>query len=66
VKLKAENPKLFWLGCGSDDFLIANAQSLVEILKKQEFNYQFRESTGGHTWTNWRIYLSVLALLLFK
>ncbi len=66
VKLKAENPKLFWVGCGSDDFLIANARSLVEILKKQEFNYQFRESTGGHTWTNWRIYLTELAPLLFK
>lgn len=66
VKLKAENPKLFWVGCGSDDFLIANARNLVEILKKQEFNYQFRESTGGHTWTNWRIYLSELAPLLFK
>ncbi len=66
VKLKAENPKLFWVGCGSDDFLIANARNLVEILKKQEFNYQYRESTGGHTWTNWRIYLSELAPLLFK
>lgn len=66
VKLKAENPKLFWVGCGSDDFLIESARSLVEILKKQQFNYTFRESTGGHTWTNWRIYLSELAPLLFK
>ncbi|MBN2588690.1 MAG: hypothetical protein JXA96_02420 [Sedimentisphaerales bacterium] len=64
--LKAENPKLFWVGCGEDDFLIENARSLVEILKKQEFNYKYKENSGGHTWTNWRIYLSELAPLLFK
>jgi enterochelin esterase-like enzyme len=66
AKLKAEDPKLFWVGCGEDDFLIERARSLVEILKKQEFNYKYMENSGGHTWTNWRIYLSELAPLLFR
>lgn len=66
VKLRAENPKLFWVGCGESDFLIENARSLVEILKKQEFNYKYKENSGGHTWSNWRIYLSELAPLLFR
>ena len=66
ANLKAENPKLFWVGCGESDFLIESARNLVEILKKQEFNYKFMETSGGHTWTNWRIYLSELAPLLFK
>jgi enterochelin esterase family protein len=29
-----------------------------------EFTY--RESGGGHTWSNWRLYLSELAPLLFR
>jgi len=66
TKLKAENPKLYWVGCGEDDFLIERARTLVEILKKKEFNYKYMENTGGHTWTNWRIYLSELAPQLFK
>lgn len=28
--------------------------------------YTYRESSGGHTWSNWRIYLSELAPLLFQ
>ena len=66
TNLRAENPKLFWVGCGEDDFLIESARNLVEILKKKEFNYKYKENSGGHTWTNWRIYLSELAPLLFK
>lgn len=64
--LREANPKLFWVGCGESDFLIERAKSLVQILEKLEFNYTFYENTGGHTWTNWRIYLSEFAPLLFK
>ena len=64
--LRKEDPKLFWVGCGTDDFLYQNALNLVKILKDKDFNYKYNESTGGHTWTNWRIYLSELAPLLFK
>ncbi|MCJ7812828.1 alpha/beta hydrolase-fold protein, partial [bacterium] len=55
--LKAENPKLYWVGCGKDDFLYADSQTLVGLLQKYQFKYIYRESTGGHTWANWRIYL---------
>ncbi len=65
--LKASNPKLYWVGCGVDDQLAyANSKILVELLTKYNFNYIFRETPGGHTWANWRIYLSELAPLLFK
>ena len=66
VKLKAENPKLYWVGCGVDDFLYQGSQTLVASLREHEFNYTYHETSGGHTWTNWRIYLSELAPLLFK
>ncbi|MBN2588691.1 MAG: esterase family protein [Sedimentisphaerales bacterium] len=66
-KLKDKEPKLYWVGCGVDDTLAySNSKNLVEMLKKLEFNYKFRETPGGHTWANWRIYLSELSPLLFK
>ena len=65
--LKSSNPKLYWVGCGVDDQLAyQGSQNLTALLKKNGFNYIYRESTGGHTWANWRIYLSEMAPLLFK
>ncbi len=64
--LRAGN-KLYWVACGVDDRLAyAGSQTLVDLLKKLDFTHNFRESTGGHTWANWRIYLSEIAPLLFK
>jgi len=64
--LKKSGYKLYWIGCGVDDFLYQSAKDLVTALDKHQFKYIYRESTGGHTWANWRIYLSELATLLFK
>jgi len=58
--------KLLWLSTGSDDFLIANTKSTVEMLKKNGLNPIFKESTGGHTWINWRNYLNEFAPQLFQ
>ena len=66
-RLKEKEPKLYWVGCGVDDSLAYNnSKNLVEMLKKLEFNYKFRETPGGHSWYNWRIYLTELAPLLFR
>lgn len=65
-KLKASHPKLYWIGVGKDDFLYQSAQDLRKFLDENKFQYEYRESDGGHTWTNWRIYLSELAPKLFK
>lgn len=64
--LKKSGYKLYWVGIGKDDFLYNPALNLKAALDKHEIKYTFRESTGGHTWANWRIYLSELAPLLFK
>jgi enterochelin esterase-like enzyme len=64
--LKAGN-RLYWVACGVDDRLTyTSSQALVASLDKLRFNHTFRESSGGHTWANWRIYLSEIAPLLFK
>jgi enterochelin esterase family protein len=66
-KLAAAKPKLYWIGCGKEDSLVMPGnKTLVETVKNKGFNYKYLETTGGHAWYNWRIYLTELAPLLFK
>jgi len=58
--------KLLWFGTGKDDFLIETTRSSVALMKKHGFAPVFVESEGGHTWLNWRDYLSEFAPQLFK
>lgn len=58
--------KVFWFSTGKDDFLIESTRSTVELLKRHGFTPQYIESAGGHTWLNWRDYLSQFAPLLFQ
>ena len=58
--------KLYWIAMGKTDFLF---QSCVDFRKQLDdigMKYTYRESEGGHTWTNWRMYLTELTPLLFK
>jgi enterochelin esterase-like enzyme len=64
--LKNSGYKLYWIGVGKDDFLYQSVITLRNTLDKHNFKYTYRESTGGHTWANWRIYLSEFAPMLFK
>jgi len=64
--LKDSGVKLYWIGVGKDDFLYEGVTNLRKLYDDLGFPYEYRESTGGHTWTNWRIYLSELAPKLFK
>jgi enterochelin esterase-like enzyme len=58
--------KLLWFRTGSADFLVARTRETVDLLKRHGFNPVYEESTGGHTWINWRNYLSEFAPQLFK
>jgi len=57
--------KLVWLSTGANDSLLPNTRSTVELLQKHGFAPVFKESPGGHTWINWRNYLSEFLPLLF-
>jgi enterochelin esterase-like enzyme len=57
--------RVVWFRTGKDDFLIQRSRETVELLKKHGFKPTFDESTGGHTWINWRNYLKDFAPLLF-
>lgn len=58
--------KLYWIAIGKTDFLYKDVAEYRAKLDKMGMKYTYRESEGGHTWTNWRVYLSEFAPLLFK
>ena len=65
-ELKASNPKLYYIGCGKTDFLYNGVTDLRALYDELGFKYNYRESEGGHSWNNWRLYLAEFAPLLFK
>ncbi len=60
--------KLYWMGMGVDDMeMIYNGNR--DFRKKMDdmgMPYEYVETEGGHTWNNWRNYLSLFAQQLFK
>jgi enterochelin esterase-like enzyme len=61
-----EGLKLLWFATGKDDFLMGRTKETVALFKKHEFKPEFKETTGGHTWINWQIYLNEFAPRLFQ
>jgi enterochelin esterase-like enzyme len=58
--------KMIWFKTGSQDPFIGNTKETVEMLKRHGFLVTFEESSGGHSWVNWRNYLHEFAPLLFR
>ena len=59
-------PKLYWIACGNEDGLIADNKRFMAQLDAKGYKYTFVETGGGHTWENWRNYLTRFVPLLFK
>lgn len=57
MRRMAATPPMYWIGMGRDDFLYAQMQDYRLWLDMNNFEYTYYESTGGHTWTNWQLYL---------
>jgi len=64
--LKQSGYKLYWIACGTDDFLFDSVNHMRDVLDSHDFEYVYRETGGGHTWDRWRLYLSEFAPMLFK
>ena len=58
--------ELVWFSTGKDDFLLGTTKATVAMLEKHGFDVVYEESTGGHTWINWREYLAKFAPQLFR
>ena len=57
--------KLYWIAIGKTDFLYDANIEFREKLDKMGMKYSYVESEGGHTWRNWRVYLTQFAPMLF-
>jgi len=66
LALQKSGIKKYWVGIGEDDFLMESNKRLLDALEKAGITYEYYENTGGHSWNNWRIYLSRYAPMLFK
>ncbi len=64
--LQESGVKLYWIGCGEEDTAKEINIALRKLYDEIGFGYIYRESQGGHTWANWRLYLSEMSPLLFK
>ena len=58
--------KVFWFAIGKDDFLLQTNNATVDFFKQQGLNPTVKETSGGHTWINWRNYLNDFAPMLFQ
>lgn len=58
--------KLYWIAIGKSDFLYEQVRVFRDKLDSLKIDYDYRESDGGHTWTNWRVYLAEFVSMLFK
>lgn len=63
---KKNGYKLYWIAIGKTDFLYKNVTDYRSKLDAMSFKYIYEESEGGHTWSNWRVYLTEFAPMLFK
>lgn len=63
--LKDSGVNKYWVACGKEDFLMESNKRLLSVLDKTGFEHEYFENEGGHTWANWRTYLSMFAPMLF-
>lgn len=63
--LKATGVKKYWVACGKDDFVMESNKRLLSILENTGFEHEYFENEGGHSWANWRTYLTKFAPMLF-
>lgn len=64
--LETMENELFYVACGTEDFVYEGVQTLRKKLDEHNFEYIYNETDGGHTWANWRDYLADFAPRLFK
>ncbi|MEI9921962.1 MAG: alpha/beta hydrolase-fold protein [Bacteroidota bacterium] len=64
--LQKNNPKVYWIAIGRQDFLYNSVIKLKELYDEIGFKYTYRENEGTHDWNSWRLYLSEFAPMCFK
>ena len=68
-KLKTQfdkKPALYWIAIGDKDFLYNANKDYRKMLDDKGYKYAYYETSEGHIWKNWRIYLTEFTPMLFK
>lgn len=63
---KQNGYKVFKIYIGNDDFLYQDVLGFRNMLNKNGIDYQYKESTRGHLWINWRADMLDFVPKLFK
>ena len=58
--------KVFWFATGKDDFLAKTSQPTVDMFRRRQFEVEYTERNGAHTWIVWREYFREFAPKLFR
>jgi enterochelin esterase-like enzyme len=58
--------KLISISVGAQDRLAQGSKALAGLFEKHGIKHELHISSGGHTWINWRHYLSEFAPKLFR
>jgi len=58
--------ELYWIAIGETDFLYGQVENYRKKLDEIGMPYEYIETEGGHTWKNWRDYMTVFVPRLFQ
>lgn len=64
---KENGYKLYWMAIGNADMemILKGNADFRQKMDDIDMKYEYLETDGGHTWDNWRKYLSIFAQRLF-
>ena len=65
-QLPNQRNTIYWIGTGKTDIFHPQSKRFVRKLQRQQVPYLYFESSGGHVWRNWRLYLSEFLQFIFK
>ena len=57
---------IYWIGSGKTDIFHLQSVKFVKRIRQRQIPYFYYETSGGHTWRNWRLYLSEFLQFTFK
>ncbi|MBR4646793.1 MAG: hypothetical protein IKO75_15340 [Bacteroidales bacterium] len=65
-QLSTDQSAIYWIGSGKVDVFHSQSTRFVKKSKDKQISFVYYNSSGGHTWRNWRLYLSEFLQFIFK
>ena len=65
-QLPTDQSATYWIGSGKVDIFHSQSCRFVKKIKDKQTSFVYYNTSGGHTWRNWRRYLSEFLQFIFK